>query len=94
MSKAYEQSLQRIHQATQTIERLVPLEQKRTSMQRKKQMENAYASLSLHAGKLDIQLPRLSTFYKPEQYLEHAHLVQTTLSQTPFEEDGIRYHSR
>lgn len=79
MTKAREESLKRIRQAIATIEQLVLLEQKHISMQRKKQMENAYASLSLHAHKLGIQLPQLSTFYRPEQYLSHARLVADKL---------------
>ena len=65
-SQQVQHSLQRIGISIQTIEDLAPQEQKRESMKRRKKMEQAYATLSLHAGKLGIEIPRLSTFYRPE----------------------------
>jgi hypothetical protein len=77
MNKAQQYSLMRIEQAIATIEELAPKEEKREAIQRRRQMEKAYESMTIHAGKLGIEVPELSLFYYPEQYLEHARLVSS-----------------
>jgi hypothetical protein len=74
-TKAQYYSLGRLQQAIKTIEELVPKEQKRLSMQRKKQLEQAYETLRCHCPKLGFDVPHLSYLYDPEQYLEHARIV-------------------
>jgi hypothetical protein len=74
-----EYSLMRIRRAIAIIEELAPLEQKRESKSRRKSMEKTYESLTLHADKLGMSIPRLSTFYRPEQYLEHARIMRSQL---------------
>jgi hypothetical protein len=81
MNRTQRESVQRLRQAVQTIEQLAPLEMRRFSQQRKHHLEVAYMTLSLHAGKLHLQVPALSTFYAPQQYLEHARMVLRQLTQ-------------
>ena len=72
MNAKQKASADRIRKAVQLIETLAPLELKRFSQKRKHDMESAYATLALHATKLYLQPPKLSTMYDPQQYLEHA----------------------
>ena len=79
--KAREDSIERLAASIQIIEDLAPKEQKREARRRRKAMEQAYESMRLHAGKLGIELPRLSTFYFPEQYLAHAQIAAEKLKE-------------
>lgn len=81
MNKATQYSIDRIKGAIEVIEALTPLEVRRISMDRKKKMENAYDTLSLHASKLKIALPGLSAWYKPEEYLGQAIFVSKKLQE-------------
>ncbi len=78
MNKAQQKSASRIRQAVQLIEGLASLEIRGSSRKRKHDMESVYSNLLLHAGKLHLQIPTLSTYYSPEQYLRNA---QDILSQ-------------
>jgi hypothetical protein len=80
LTKAQRHSLARLHQAIQDIERLVPLEQKRLSFQRKKVLEHTHATLRLHAGTLQITFPALGYWYDPEDSLKNARYVATQLA--------------
>ena len=72
MNKAQRVSVERIRQNAAIIEDLVPIEVKRFSQQRRKTIENAYASITTHAFKLGLpQPPRLSYLYDPAQYLDN-----------------------
>jgi hypothetical protein len=98
MNKAQQYSLMRIEQAIAVIEELAPKEEKREAIQRRRQMERAYESMTLHADKLDIEVPELSTFYYPEQYLKHARLVgallkERKLSGRPEQSRDVQQHS-
>ncbi len=79
MSKAREHSRQRLRQAIQVIQELVPKERERFSQRRKHDLEKAHATLACHAEKLHLQVPALSTFYSPQQYLDHAQLLARQL---------------
>ncbi|TMC15645.1 MAG: hypothetical protein E6J34_21490 [Chloroflexi bacterium] len=81
VSKVQQYSLARLQLAIDTIEELVPLERKRSSPKRRRRLEWAYAVCSVHCRKLNFTLPRLSTFYSEEQYLEHARLVADHMQQ-------------
>ena len=81
LTKAQQHSIARLQQAIQTIEQLVPLERKRTSVQRRKQLENAHEVFSVHCPKLQIEVPRLSTFYNEEEFLAHARMVARQIQQ-------------
>lgn len=85
LNKTQQQSVARIRLAAHTIEELVPLELKRQSQQRKHTLETMYASLTLHAHKLHLQVPALSTFYDPQQYLAHTRAIVEQLSPLPGE---------
>jgi len=74
-TKSQQHSIARIKQEVEFIQQIAPIEMKRISRQRKKQMEKSYSDLSLHGHKLGIQVPRLSVLYNPKQYLEHANKV-------------------
>ena len=80
LTKTQRQSIERLCTAINLIEQLVPAEQQRFSNQRKRTLEHTYATLRLHAGKLNFDLPRLSFMYDPKEYLKHAHLVADTLA--------------
>jgi hypothetical protein len=80
MTKAQERSLQRLRQAIDLIQDLAPKELKRSSRRRKHDMENAHATLVCHAEKLQMQLPALSTYYAPQQYLDHARALERQLN--------------
>jgi hypothetical protein len=79
MNRAQQNSVMRMSQAIQLIEKLAPQEQKREAIQRRRKMEKAYKSLTLHGKNLNIEVPELSTFYYPEQYLSYARLVGSRL---------------
>lgn len=80
LTKAQQHSLSRLHWAITEIERLVPLEQKRLSFQRKKVLEHTHATLRLHAGKVQITFPSLGYWYDPEEYLRNAQYVAAQLA--------------
>jgi hypothetical protein len=80
LTKAQRHSLARLYQAIADIERLVSLEQKRLSFQRKKVLEHTHATLRLHAGKLQITFPALGSWYDPEDYLKNARYVAAQLA--------------
>lgn len=71
MTKAQIHSIERIKLNARIIEENVAKELEREARQRKRAIESAYQSLTTHAHKLNISLPRLSTFYDPQQYLDH-----------------------
>lgn len=79
MTKAQEHSFQRLQQAIRVIQELAPKELQRSSQRRKHDMENAHATLICHAEKLHLQLPALSTYYSPQQYLNHAQILKRQL---------------
>ena len=79
-TKAQGRSLDMLCQSIRLIEELVPQEQRRFSNQRKRKLEHTYASLQLHADKLNFDLPRLSYIYDPAEYLKHAHLIADALT--------------
>lgn len=75
MNKKQQNSVARIRQEAASIERTVPLELKRSSQQRKKSLEKSWSSITTHAFHLNIEYPRLSLFYDPQQYLDHTRKV-------------------
>jgi len=75
LNSAQQRSVERIRVAVRQIEELVPQELQRQAQQRKHQLETAFSSLSLHAHKLGLQVPALSTYYNPQQYLDHARAI-------------------
>ncbi len=79
MTKAQERSLQRLQQTIRVIQELAPKELQRFSLRRKHNLESAYATLVSHAEKLHLQLPALSTYYSPQQYLDHAQAIECQL---------------
>ncbi len=83
LNSAQQRSVERIRQAARQIEELVPQELQRQSQRRKHQLERAYSSLTLHACKLHLQVPALSTFYNPQQYLDHARAIVGQLPPVP-----------
>lgn len=93
MNKKQEDAITRIDQAIGTILELAPQEIKRSSMARKKKMESAYATICTHAQTLEIEVDRMSTFYKPEQYQSIANQVAVDLNAKRYQlaEEKIRY---
>jgi hypothetical protein len=79
MTKAQEHSLQRLRQAIRVLQELAPKELQRSSQRRKHDMENAHATLVCHAEKLHLQVPALSIYYSPQQYLDHAQTLERQL---------------
>lgn len=79
MNKAQQDSANRIRRAAQSIEALVLVELKRFSQKRKHDLEKTHTTLSLHATRLHLQVPKLSRRYDPSQYLEHARNVLSQL---------------
>jgi hypothetical protein len=79
MKKWQEYSVGRLQQAILSIEQTAPLEEKRSSMRRKKSLEQDYSTLQTHCGRLDFDIPRLGIWYDPKQYLEVAHTVDKAL---------------
>jgi hypothetical protein len=80
MTKAQERSIQRLRQAIDMIRGLAPKELHYSSQRRKHDMENAHATLVCHAEKLHLRVPVLSTYYSPQQYLDHAQALERQLS--------------
>jgi hypothetical protein len=79
LTKKQQHSLQRLREAIALIERLAPMEQKRSARPRKQALESAHLALSLHGPRLDVEVPRLGTWYDAEQYLDHARRVARQL---------------
>lgn len=75
LNKEQQRSVERIRAAARRIGELVPLELRGRSQRRKKELETLYASLALHAHKLQLQVPTLSTHYSPQQYLDHTRAI-------------------
>jgi hypothetical protein len=88
LTKIQQRSVERMTSAARQIETLVPLELKRQSQGRKRELETAYTSLALHAHKLQLQVPALSTFYSPQQYLDHTRFLMGQLPQARAEESS------
>ena len=65
-------SIQKIEWANNLIQKTVPDELKRESQARRKTLGQAFETLRLHANKLGIEVPKLSTFYNPKQYADIA----------------------
>jgi hypothetical protein len=80
MNKAQANSVLRIKQAIDLIERTAPPELKRFSQKRKRDMEQAWSSLTLHAHKIGIKTPNMGTWYRPQEYLSHIQVVKRALS--------------
>lgn len=72
VNKTQQKSAKRLTWAIDTIRETAQVEMKRRSQDRKSAMESAYSTLRLHAGKLGLSTPDLSTGYDPEQYLNNA----------------------
>jgi hypothetical protein len=68
-------SIQRILQEAKIVLELAPQEQKRLSDRRRHRMIKSYDYLTLHAHKLDLQVPRLSFLYFPQQYELHTRKI-------------------
>lgn len=71
-TKKHQYSVDKIKHANKIIQELVPHELKRESQARRKTIASMFESLRLHAGKLGIDVPKLSTFYNPQQYADIA----------------------
>ena len=78
-TKAQEYSMKRIRQALSVIQELAPKEMQRFSRRRKHAMEDAYATLVLHADKLHLPIAALSTYYSPQAYLNNAYELERHL---------------
>lgn len=79
MNKQQQHSIEVINAQIALILRTAEQEQKRFSFARKKTIEAAYSSLILHARKLGLHVPQLSTFYKPEEYVQHCQMILSEL---------------
>jgi len=75
LTKIERYSLSRLQLAINTVEELAPLERKKSTARRRKQLSWACAAFRVHCSKLDFPLPPLSTTYDEEQYLHYARLV-------------------
>jgi hypothetical protein len=80
MTKAQLNSVNRLKQAIELIEKTAPIELKRRSRARKRTMENAWSSLTTHAYKLGFDVPKLGVWYDPQQYLDHCLAVKNALT--------------
>jgi hypothetical protein len=81
LNKKQQYAVMRLKLAIGSIEELATKERKRSSMQRKHQLEKAHEQLRCHAPTVGIEVPQLSYFYYSEQYLKHAHQVKEQLEQ-------------
>lgn len=75
MKKWQAYSIGKLQQAIASIEQLAPLEEKRSSRQRKKSLEQDYSTLKVHCGRLDFKIPRLGVWYDPGEYVNVAREV-------------------
>lgn len=80
MNNKQQDSARRIRRAVQHIEQLVQFEEKRRSEQRKRALEKAYGTLTVHAERLHLPLQQLSTGYSPQEYLRIARDVLNQLT--------------
>lgn len=83
LNKTQQHSVERIRSVAQQIEELVSLELQQQSQRRKHSLETLYASLALHAHKLNLRVPALSTYYSPQQYLDHTRAIVRQLPPAP-----------
>uniref|UniRef100_A0A6M3J3A2 Large polyvalent protein associated domain-containing protein n=1 Tax=viral metagenome TaxID=1070528 RepID=A0A6M3J3A2_9ZZZZ len=72
VTKATQYSIDKVANGLKNIEELAPKETIRESAVRRKQLATAYENLELHARKLGAPIPKLGTYYHPEQYLANA----------------------
>jgi len=79
LTKKQQYSVTRLHAAIETIEQLVPLERKRTSMKRRRALEDAHVIFCVHGPKLGLSVPDLSHFYYEEEFLDHARTIEEQL---------------
>lgn len=77
-------SLFRVRTAIKIIKELFLFEETKSTQKRKKQMESIHQSLALHAIRLGVKSEalRLSHWYLPKQYLDHALLVEAFVKET------------
>ena len=52
-----------------------------SSQARKHAIESFYSSVTLHAQKLGLAVPRLGTFYQPEEYIVNCDSMLTQIEQ-------------
>jgi hypothetical protein len=90
LTKARQHSITQLQGAIEAVERLVPQEQKRSSRQRRKWLELAHEVFRVHCPKLDLAVPELGTFYRPEQFLQNARKVAEQLQQQELSGSGAQ----
>jgi len=71
MNKQQRHAIDAITTNAAVITRIAAQEQKGFSRNRKHAIEACYSSVTLHAHKLGLDVPRLGTFYNPDEYLSH-----------------------
>ena len=70
-AKAKETSQSKVIELARQIELLAVKEIERESHHRRHSLESLYQRLCIHATKLGIDYPQLSTFYRPQEYLDN-----------------------
>jgi len=75
MNKQQQNHLTRVKRAIEIIQQTAPLEMKRESRGRRRNMSNAYDSMQTHGRHLGITVPKRTTSYNPEKDLEYANSV-------------------
>jgi len=82
MNQQQQRSIQAIQTNTTTIKQIAEQERQRgISQKRKRAIESLYASVVLHAHKLGLDVPRLSVFYKPDEYLANCDAILKQIEQ-------------
>jgi hypothetical protein len=84
-------SQQEILKLAQLIEPVALREIERESQQRRRSLESLYQRLCRHAAKLEIDYPRLSTFYRPQQYLDNTRAIVAAVGAAA---EGIARHQQ
>ncbi len=82
VTKATQYSIDKVTQSQKIIEDIVPQEIKRESATRRKQLTRAYESLELHSRKLGVPIPKLGTYYHPEEYLSNARQMLSSVEKS------------
>jgi len=82
MNKRQLRSIHCIQTTTGVIKQLAEYEMQHGIKQKRKHaIESLYGSLVLHAHKLGLDVPRLGTFYKPDEYVTHCDSIMAQIEQ-------------
>lgn len=81
MTKKSQYSIDVCNNSIKYLKEILPLEIKRYSQIRHKQISGAFNSLNLHLQKLNIEMPKRTTFYNPEFDFELIPVIENLLEE-------------